>query len=246
MVERHDGQLPLKEQAELLTLSRRSLYYKALPPSTEEVAIKHAIDRIYTEHPVYGSRRIAVVLERDHGLLVNRKAVQRHMREMGVAGISPGPNSNRRNPEHRVYPYLLRDVTVTKPNQAWAIDITYIRLVAGWMYLVAVLDLASRYVVSWALDDSLELPFVLDAVQRALAHNRPEIWNSDHLVISPAHSTSSCWRGQAFASVWTAKAGRSTTSLGLTQMPACEPFLPVGSHAKRRSGRSETTGLRGE
>lgn len=179
MVEHHDGQLPLKTQAELLTLSRRSLYYKAVPPSAEEIAITHAIDRIYTAHPVYGSRRIAVVLERDHGLVVNRKAVQRHMRQMGIVGISPGPNLSRRNPQHRVYPYLLRDLAITQPNQVWAIDITSIRLVTGWMYLVAVLDLASRYVVSWALDDSLELPFVLDAVQRALAQATPHIWNSD-------------------------------------------------------------------
>jgi putative transposase len=119
------------------------------------------------------------VLERDYGLLVNRKAVQRHMREMGIAGISPGPNLSQRNPEHRIYPYLLRGVTAAYPNHVWSIDITYIRLVAGWMYLVAVLDLYARYVVSWTLDDTLELPFVLDAVERALAQARPVIWNSD-------------------------------------------------------------------
>ena len=179
LVDRHDASVTLKEQADLLTLSRRSLYYQPVPPSAEEVAIKHAIDRIYTDQPSYGSRRIAVVLERDYGLLVNRKAVQRHMREMGIAGISPGPNLSRRNPEHRVYPYLLREVTAAYPNHVWSIDITYIRLVAGWMYLVAVLDLYARYVVSWALDDTLELPFVLDAVTRALAQARPRIWNSD-------------------------------------------------------------------
>lgn len=171
--------LTLREQADLLTLSRRSLYYQPTPPPAEEVAIKHAIDTIYTDQPSYGSRRIAVILERDHQLVVNRKAVQRHMREMGIAGISPGPNLSRRNPAHQVYPYLLRNVVVRQPNQAWAIDITYIRLVAGWMYLVAVLDLYARYVVSWALDDTLEQPFVLDAVQRALAVATPQIWNSD-------------------------------------------------------------------
>jgi putative transposase len=179
LVDRQDAALTLKQQADLLTLSRRSLYYQPSPPSAEEVAIKHAIDRIYTDQPSYGSRRIAVVLERDYGLVVNRKAVQRHMREMGIAGISPGPNLSRRNPEHRVYPYLLREVTAAYPNHVWSIDITYIRLVAGWMYLVAVLDLYARYVVSWALDDTLELPFVLDAVTRALAQARPQIWNSD-------------------------------------------------------------------
>ena len=179
LLDRPATQLTVREQAELLTLSRRSVYYQKAPPSAEEVAIKHAIDTIYTEQPSYGSRRVAVILERDHQLLVNRKAVQRHMREMGIAGISPGPNLTRRNPEHQVYPYLLRNLVVTRPNHVWAIDITYIRLVAGWMYLVAVLDLYARYVVSWALDDTLEQPFVLDAVSRALAVATPQIWNSD-------------------------------------------------------------------
>lgn len=178
-MDRSDGDVPLAVQADLLSLSRRSLYYQPAPPSVEEVAIKHAIDELYTAQPSYGSRRIAVLLKEDYKLVVNRKAVQRHMREMGIAGISPGPNLSRRNPEHRVYPYLLRGVAAAYPNHIWAIDITYIRLVAGWMYLVAVLDLYARYVVSWALDDTLELPFVLDAVTRALTHAQPRIWNSD-------------------------------------------------------------------
>jgi putative transposase len=167
--------LTVREQANLLTLSRRSVYYQPTAPTTAEVTIKHAIDTIYTDQPSYGSRRIAVILERDHQLVVNRKAVQRHMREMGIAGISPGPNLSRRNPEHQVYPYLLRNLVAARPNHVWAIDITYIRLVAGWMYLVAVLDLYARYVV----DDTLEQPFVLDTVNRALAVATPQIWNSD-------------------------------------------------------------------
>jgi putative transposase len=179
LVERQADAVTLTDQADLLSLSRRSLYYQPIPPAAEEVAIKHAIDRIYTDQPSYGSRRIAVMLKEDYQLVVNRKAVQRHMREMGIAGISPGPNLSRRNPKHRVYPYLLRDVTAAYPNHVWSIDITYIRLVAGWMYLVAVLDLYTRYVVSWALDDTLEQPFVLDAVRQALTIARPQIWNSD-------------------------------------------------------------------
>jgi putative transposase len=179
LVDRGGGELPLTQQADLLSLSRRSLYYQPMPPSAEEVAIKHAIDRIYTDQPSYGSRRIAVMLKEDYQLVVNRKAVQRHMREMGIAGISPGPNLSKRNVEHQVYPYRLRGVTAAYPNHVWAIDITYIPLVAGWMYLVAVLDLYSRYIVSWALDDTLELPFVLDAVRQALGTAQPQIWNSD-------------------------------------------------------------------
>jgi len=180
LVDRGGAELPLTQQADLLSLSRRSLYYQPVPPSAEEVAIKHAIDRIYTDQPSYGSRRITVMLKEDYQLVVNRKAVQRHMREMGIAGISPGPNLSKRNAEHQVYPYLLRGVTAAHPNHVWAIDITYIPLVAGWMYLVVVLDLYSRYIVSWALDDRLELPFVLDAVRQGLGTAQPQIWNSDH------------------------------------------------------------------
>lgn len=178
MLEREpERTLTLKTQAELLSLNRTGLYYQPRPPSAEEVAIKHRIDEIYTEHPFYGSRRIAVALRPD--FIVNRKAVQRHMREMGIAGISPGPNLSKRRAEHQIYPYLLRNLPITHPNQVWGIDITYIRLHAGWLYLVAVLDWFSRYVLSWELDQTLEMPFVLTAVQRALAQAKPEIWNSD-------------------------------------------------------------------
>lgn len=129
-------------------------------------------------YPFYGSRRIAAQL-RQEGFNVNRKAVQRHMQEMGIAGICPGPNLSKRRLEHQTFPYLLRDVTINHPNHVWGIDITYIRLQRGWMYLVAVLDWYSRYVVSWAMDQSLEIDFVLDAVQRALAVATPKIFNSD-------------------------------------------------------------------
>ena len=101
------------------------------------------------------------------------------MREMGLTAIYPGPNLSRHNPEHKVYPYLLRDVTAAYPNHVWGIDITYIRLHGGWLYLVAVIDWFSRYVVSWELDQTLAMPFVVTAVQRALAQAMPPIWNSD-------------------------------------------------------------------
>ena len=165
-------------QAELLSLSRASLYYQPLAPAAEEVALKHRIDEIYTTYPFYGSRRITVHLRRA-GITINRKTVQRHMREMGIAAICPGPNLSQRNQAHRVYPYLLRQVTAAYPNHVWGVDITYIRLQHGWLYLVAVLDWFSRYVVSWQLDDTLDIDFVLLAVDGALAHHKPIIWNSD-------------------------------------------------------------------
>ena len=157
----------------MLSLNRTSLYYQPVPPSAEELAIKRRIDELYTERPFYGSRKIAVVL----GL--NRKLVQRHMREMGIAGICPGPNTSKQAAEHRVFPYLLRHVTASYPNHIFGIDITYIRLLAGWMYLVAVLDWFSRYVLAWELSDSLELSFVLSCARAALAQATPQIWNSD-------------------------------------------------------------------
>lgn len=178
LVERDQAELPLSVQAELLSISRASLYYRPRGPSAEEVALRHRIDALYTQYPFYGSRRIAAQLRRE-GQAINRKAVQRHMREMGIAGISPGPNLSRRNSAHQVYPYLLRDITSAYPNHVWGIDVTYIRLRAGWMYLVAVLDWYSRYVVSWEVDQTLALPFVLTAAERALAQARPAIWNSD-------------------------------------------------------------------
>jgi len=185
LVER-DEHPPLSVQAELLSLSRSSLYYQPVLPSTEEVALKHRIDAIYTAYPFYGSRRITVQLRRE-GMMLNRKAVQRHMREMGIAGICPGPNLSQRNLAHRIYPYLLRQLTAAYPNHIWGIDITYIRLQKGWLYLVAVLDWFSRYVVNWQLDDTLDIDFVLLAVDGALIHHKPVIWNSDQ----GSHFTSS-------------------------------------------------------
>lgn len=178
LVEREGGELALKTQAELLGLSRSGLYYQPVSPSAEEVRLKHRIDEIYTRYPFYGSRRIRAKLNRE-GWSINRKRVQRCMREMGLVAVYPGPNLSKPTPGHKIYPYLLRNVTASYPDHVWGIDITYIRLHQGWMYLVAILDWYSRYVVSWALDQTLEIPFVLDAVDRALSQATPEIINSD-------------------------------------------------------------------
>lgn len=154
------------------------MYYQPTPPSPEEVAIKHAIDELYTAHPFYGSRKLTTLLSEQFGP-INRKRVQRCMREMGIAGISPGPNLSKRLTDHRVFPYLLRGVRAERPNHIWGCDITYIRLRHGWLYLVAIIDWFSRYVVSWILDDTLEIGFVLEVLAQALASARPEIWNTD-------------------------------------------------------------------
>lgn len=188
-IERDHPELSLTVQADLLSISRRSLYYEPTPPSQEEIAVKHRIDELYTEMPYYGSRRMTAQLQQE-GYDINRKAVQRHMRDMGIAGISPGPNLSRRAHQAAVQPYLLRHLTPSYPNQVWATDITYIRLARGWLYLVAVIDWFSRYIVSWALSDTLELGFVLEAVDTALGQATPEIWNSDQ----GSHFTSTAYQ----------------------------------------------------
>lgn len=177
LIEREHPKLSITAQTELLGLNRTSLYYKPIPVSLEEVVTKHKIDEIYTRYPFYGSRRITAVLRKKG--VINRKTVQRYMSEMGISGICPKPNLSKRNLEHKIFPYLLRNVTISYPNHVWGIDITYIRLDGGWMYLVAVLDWFSRFVVSWEIDQTLELPFVLKAVERALMQATPAIWNSD-------------------------------------------------------------------
>ncbi len=169
---------PLTTQARLLGLHRSGLYYQARPPSAAEVALKHRIDELYTATPFYGSRKIAAQLQQE-GYATCRETVRCYMREMGLQALYPPPNLSQRRLEDKVYPYLLKNLTASYPNHIWGIDITYIRLRGGWLYLVAVLDWYARYVVSWQLDDTLEMPFVLAAVDQALAQATPVIWNSD-------------------------------------------------------------------
>jgi putative transposase len=173
LVDMQCAEFTLKAQAELLGLHRSGLYYQPVAVSAEEVAIKHKIDELHTACPFYGSRKIALELG------INRKAVQRHMRQMGIAAICPGPNLSRRRAQAATHPYLLGNLTIDQPNLAWGIDITYIRMRMSWMYLVAVMDLFSRFVLAWQMDDTLEMPFVLEVVDRALQIATPKIWNSD-------------------------------------------------------------------
>lgn len=170
----------IKEQSELLSLNRTGLYYKPRPLSQNELNVRRRIDEIFTESPFFGSRRIAAVLGRE-GTPINRKAVQRIMGEMGLQAIYPKPNLSRpgEGAAHKVYPYLLRGLKLQGPNHVHGTDITYIRLRKGWLYLVAVLDWYSRYIVSWELSDTLQLDFVLTAVGRGIEQSRPQILNSD-------------------------------------------------------------------
>jgi putative transposase len=121
LLERQESELPLVVQAELLGLCRSSLYYESVGPSAKEIASKRRIDEIYTQHPIYGSRRMTAVLVRE-GWSISRPTVQGYMREMGIAGIAPGPNTSQPSPEHKIYPYLLRHLEISRPNQVWGID----------------------------------------------------------------------------------------------------------------------------
>lgn len=169
-------------------MNRSGLYYQPRPPSAEEVALKHRIDEIFTQCPFYGSRKIAGQLHRE-GQAVNRKTVARYMQEMGLMALFPGPNLSKRAYQAGIFPYLLRNLKAETADQIWGIDITYIRLHGGWMYLVAILDWYSRYIVSWELDQSLHQEFVLLAMRNALKQATPQICNSDQ----GSHFTSSSY-----------------------------------------------------
>lgn len=157
---------------------RSSFYYEPVGDSAEDLELMKRIDEHYTRTPFYGSRRIAFELNQE-GMKVNRKRVQRLMRRMGLEAIYPKPHLSKPAPGHRIYPYLLRNVKIERPNQVWSTDITYVRLRGGFIYLVAVLDWYSRYVLSWEVSTTLDTSFCLSALDWALRDGKPEIFNSD-------------------------------------------------------------------
>jgi putative transposase len=171
--------LSIRRQCELLELNRSTLYYQAKPVPDEELQMMRMIDEIYTRCPFYGSRRITAQLNRDHCQQWNRKRIQRLMRIMGIRGVAPGPDTSKPHPQNKIYPYLLRGMPINKVNQVWSTDITYIPMPHGFMYLVAVIDWYSRYVLSWQLSNTMETSFCTDALEAALAVNTPTIFNTD-------------------------------------------------------------------
>lgn len=173
--------VPISKQCVLAGVARSTFYAPLLiaVPNEEELLILALIDAEYTRHPFYGSRKMVVYLH-IKGHLVNRKRVQRLMGVLGLAGMEPGPNTSRPHPQHKIYPYLLRGVNVTRPNQVWSTDITYIRLARGFAYLVAVIDWYSRKVLSWRLSNTLDSGFCVDCLEQSLrAYGTPEIFNTD-------------------------------------------------------------------
>ncbi|MGH8415459.1 MAG: IS3 family transposase [Gammaproteobacteria bacterium] len=177
-VERDHPALSLRRQCELLGISRAGLYYRPRGASEENLRLMRRIDRQYTRTPFYGSRRMTAWLRRQ-GEAVNRKRVGRLMREMEIEAVYPKPNLSRRGEGHNIYPYLLRGLEVERADQVWCADITYIPMGRGFVYLAAVMDWFSRYVLSWALSLTMEVEFCVEALKRALRRGRPEIFNSD-------------------------------------------------------------------
>ena len=174
-----DSRISVKRQCELLGINRATVYYKPAPPKPKELLIKQVIDYIYTRRPYLGYRRITQDLIQVYGLMIDRKTTLSYMRDMGLYAIYPKRNLSKPNAENRVYPYLLKGVEIKEPNQVWSTDITYIPISGSFMYLTAVMDWYSRYVLSWSLSDSLEISFVLEASRNALKHAVPRIMNSD-------------------------------------------------------------------
>jgi putative transposase len=171
--------LSIAHQCPLLNIARSSFYYQPQSPSAEELTLLRLIDQQYLETPFYGSRRMSVVL-RQQGYEVNRKRVQRLMRQLGIEAIDPKPRLSQAHPQHQVYPYLLGDLAVTQADQVWCTDITYLPVLKGHFYLVAMMDWFSRKVLSWRISNTLEVPFCIEALQEAMSsYGVPEIFNSD-------------------------------------------------------------------
>jgi putative transposase len=171
--------LPIVRQAQLLELSRASVYYLPQPTSQADLAVMRRLDELHLELPFAGSRMLRDLLRRE-GFAMGRKHVATLMRKMGIEALYQKPKTSRRHPAHPVFPYLLRHVTITRPNHVWAADITYIPMARGFIYLVAVVDWATRRVLAWRLSNSLSADFCIEAVREAIAkYGVPEIFNTD-------------------------------------------------------------------
>jgi putative transposase len=177
LIEKINRQLPLIKQAKLLSINRTSLYYKKCDIPETVIRIRRHTDEIHTCFSTYGSRSIRDLLK-GLGIFINRKTVQRHMQAMGIYAIYPGPNLSKRNQRQRVCPYLLRHLDINHNDQVWEINVTYIRLHGGWVYLTALIDVHSRFIVDWELSTTLDSRFILMMLNRAFITRKPEILNS--------------------------------------------------------------------
>lgn len=168
----------MTKQCTLISLSKGSLYHKSAPIDAYSLEVMKLIDEQYLKTPFYGSRKMVISLNRI-GHYVNRKRVQRLMRLMDIEAIYPKPNLSKRRQEHKIYPYLLKDVKIDRPNLVWSTDITYVPLRYGFLYLVAIIDWYSRYVLSWSLSNTMDVSFCIEALEEAFSKGCPEIFNTD-------------------------------------------------------------------
>jgi len=178
-VERTGAEVSVRRQCVLLNLARSGVYRPRPEPDAADLALMRRIDELYLQKPFYGSRRMTFALK-EEGFGVNRKRVQRLMRLMGLEALVPRPGTSKAAPENKIYPYLLRDLTISEPNHVWAADITYIPMAHGFLYLVAVIDWASRAVLSWRLSNTMDSGFCVEALEEALRrYGKPKIFNTD-------------------------------------------------------------------
>lgn len=193
MIEPTHDALSLRRQCELLGLARGSWYYEPAGETKQNLKLMRRIDELYLQRPYFGSRRVGDELK------VNRKRVQRLMRLMGLEAIYPKPRTTLRNADHKIYPYLLRNLEIIRPNQVWSTDITYIPMQSGFLYLTAVLDWFSRYVLAWRLSNSLDSTFCIEALEEALVGGQPEIFNTDQGVQFTSVAFTSCLASRGVA-----------------------------------------------
>jgi putative transposase len=255
LVETDHPQLSVCRQCQLLGLPRSSFYYEPAMETQENLHLMRLIDKQYTDQPVFGSRRMTVWLQRQ-GHEVNRKRVQRLMRLMGLEAIYPKPKLSAAGQGHRIFPYLLRDVKIERVDQVWSTDITYIPLPSGFMYLAAVIDWFSRYVIAWRLSNTLDGSFCLELLDEALGQGRPEVFNTDQGVqftaeaftsrlVSTGVAVSMDGKGRCLDNVWVERLWRTVkyedvylrgyeTVPGLTQ--GLERFFPFYNEKRPHQG----------
>jgi putative transposase len=179
LLDRAHGGLSIRRQCQLLSLARSGVYRLPRLANDDDVALMRAIDELFTAFPFLGSRRMAIMLG-EEGWSVNRKRAQRLMRKMGIEALGPKPRTTKPQPGHKIFPYLLRNLAIERPNQVWASDITYIPIGRGFLYLVAIMDWASRAVLAWRLSNTVDVSFCVSALEEALARfGTPEIFNTD-------------------------------------------------------------------
>jgi putative transposase len=208
LIEPTHARISVRRQCELLGLNRSTYYYEPAKETAENLRLMRLIDEQYTAQPVFGSRRMTVWLNKDKAEEVNRKRVRRLMRLMGLEAIYPKPKLSAGSRDHRIYPYLLRNVPIERVDQVWSADITYVPLPSGFMYLAAVIDWFSRHVLSWRLSNTLDGEFCVEMLEEALSGGRPEVFNTDQGV-------------QFTASAWTSRVEKSGVQVSMDGKGRC-------------------------